>query len=254
MGEIKIAFRGRRALPDGTIRDYGKYGRYEKRENKWIRLKKGYPAFRKVRLELRKHKYIRRKKGKGGKWEYVYKEAKGRSKKIDIKKISIGIKKAIKENPERLKHGYTAKNAFWILEDGSVKKWRGKDIIYKKNVINVHSHSPENYEKEEKNKLQTFSGMDLYALSHMIRRGYGDTTVVISAHGLMDIFKGSERIGEYTKKMCEYERLLTKEVEDKIAKKHKLPLKGRMETIFRMVLREIAKGTNSTYLEKVKWK
>lgn len=52
MGEIKITFRGRKAFPNGTIRDYGKYGQYEKKEGKWIRLKKGYPAFRKTRRKI----------------------------------------------------------------------------------------------------------------------------------------------------------------------------------------------------------
>jgi len=52
MGEIKITFRGRKAFSNGTIRDYGKYGQYEKIEGKWIRLKKGYPALRKARRKI----------------------------------------------------------------------------------------------------------------------------------------------------------------------------------------------------------
>jgi len=196
------------------------------------------------------------RKVKTGEWVQVKKDIKRKDKeKIDIRRISSGIEKAIRERPKRLSHGYTATNAFWILENGDIKQWNVKDVIKReRNLVSVHSHSGESYEKEKKDKLQTFSGGDLWVLRHMIRYGYGDTIVVISAHGLMDIFKGSERIGDYTKKMCEYESLLTKEVVEKIAKKHKLPLKGRMETVFRMVLREIAKGTGSTYMEKVRWK
>jgi len=206
-------------------------------------------------LELRKHKYIKKKRGKGGEWEYIYKELKGKSKKIDIKKINIGIKKAIKEKSRRLTHGYTAINAFWILENGDIEQWNKKGITEReRNLINVHSHSPENYKEYPKSKMQTFSGGDLWALRHMIKYGYGNTIVVISAHGLMDVFKGSEKIGNYTKKMCEYEMLLTRENMDEIAKKYKIPVKGREDKIYRMVLRQIAKDTGSTYLENLKWK
>jgi len=52
---IKLSFRGRKAFPEGTIRDYGKYGKYKKVERKWIRLKNGYPLFRKT-LDYRKMK------------------------------------------------------------------------------------------------------------------------------------------------------------------------------------------------------
>ena len=58
MGEIKITFRGRKAFPNGTIRDYGKYGQYEKKEGKWIRLKKGYPTFRKTRRKINGRRQI----------------------------------------------------------------------------------------------------------------------------------------------------------------------------------------------------
>jgi len=206
-------------------------------------------------LELRKHKYIRKKRGKGGQWEYIYKELKGKSKKIDIKKINTGIRKAIKERPGRLTHGYTVTNSFWILKNGDIKQWNKKGLTEtEKNLINVHSHSAENYKDYPKRKLQTFSGGDLWALRHSVRYGYGDTMVVINAHGLMDIFKGSEKIGRFTKKQCEYERLLTREIMDEIAKKYKIPVKGREDKIYRMVLRQIAKDTGSTYLENLKWK
>ena len=52
---MKIAFRGRTAFPEGTIRNYGKYGRYRKVGKKWIRLKNGYPTFRKT-LDFHKMK------------------------------------------------------------------------------------------------------------------------------------------------------------------------------------------------------
>ncbi len=46
--KTKITFRGRKSFPDGTIRDYGKYGRYQKKGKEWVRLKNGYPTFRKT--------------------------------------------------------------------------------------------------------------------------------------------------------------------------------------------------------------
>src|SRR4030042_5803157 len=36
----------KKSLPEGTVRDYGSYGKYQKQEGKWKRLKKGYPTFR----------------------------------------------------------------------------------------------------------------------------------------------------------------------------------------------------------------
>jgi len=52
---MKVTFRGRKAFPEGTIRDYGKYGRYKKVGKDWIRLKNGYPTFRKT-LDYKKMK------------------------------------------------------------------------------------------------------------------------------------------------------------------------------------------------------
>lgn len=45
---MEITFKGRKSFPDGTVRDYGKYGKYRKVGKQWIRLKKGYPIFRKT--------------------------------------------------------------------------------------------------------------------------------------------------------------------------------------------------------------
>ncbi len=59
---MKIAFRGRKAFSEGTIRDYGKYGRYKKVDNKWVRLKNGYPTFRKT-LDYHKMKNFLTTKG-----------------------------------------------------------------------------------------------------------------------------------------------------------------------------------------------
>ena len=44
----KLSFRGRKAFSEGMIRNYGKYGEYKKINGKWVRLKKGYPVFRKT--------------------------------------------------------------------------------------------------------------------------------------------------------------------------------------------------------------
>ena len=204
-------------------------------------------------LELRKHKYIKKKKGKGGKWEYTYKEFVGKRKGVDVKKISDGIRKAIKENPKRLTHGHTAQNAFWILKDGEVRKFKDRDIMNKKNVINVHSHSPENWKEAKKYKAQSFSGADLYVLNHMIKYGYGNTIVVIDARGIMDIFKGSDKIGKFTKRQCEFDLRLTDKDMNRIAEKYKIPVENR-DKISRLILKEIAKMTGSVYLENVKWK
>jgi len=205
-------------------------------------------------LELRKAKYIRRYKDKTGKWQYIYKDINKKKSKIDIKKIGVGIRKAIKENKGRLSHGYTATNAFWILSNGDIKKFKDKNIMNEKNVISVHSHSPENYEKQKKSELQTFSGGDLYGLAHMIKYNYGNTLVVVNAHGIMDVFKGSNKFGKLKKNVLEYEKQLTRENMNKIAEKHKIPIKGQEDKIYRMVLRELAKVTDSEYLEKVNWK
>ena len=53
--KTQITFRGRKSFPDGTIRDYGKYGRYQKKGKEWVRLKSGYPEFRKT-IEYHKMK------------------------------------------------------------------------------------------------------------------------------------------------------------------------------------------------------
>jgi hypothetical protein len=223
-------------------------------------------------LGLEKSKYLRKYK-KNGKWIYVYQESKDKTravveekrtgvkkektqtaKGIDIKRISNGIKKAIKENPERLKHGYTAKNAFWILETGEVVPFKDKDIMNRRNVINVHSHSPENWEKAPKGNFQSFSGADMVALQHMLKYGYGDTIAVIVAEGQMDIFKGSDKLRHKNKKYLEFERELSPKVMDEIQKKYKMKTKDREINIYRMVLKEIARETGSTYLEKINWK
>lgn len=49
MTENKVTFKKTKAVEIGTIKDYGKYGKYKKQENgDWKRLKKGYPPFRKT--------------------------------------------------------------------------------------------------------------------------------------------------------------------------------------------------------------
>jgi len=47
--KTQITFRGRKAFPEGTVRDYGKYGKYLKQNGEWVRLKNGHPSFRKTR-------------------------------------------------------------------------------------------------------------------------------------------------------------------------------------------------------------
>jgi len=59
---IKLSVRGRKALPEGTVRNYGKYGEYKKVDGKWIRLKNGYPLFRKT-LNYKKMKKFLLMKG-----------------------------------------------------------------------------------------------------------------------------------------------------------------------------------------------
>ena len=49
MIDNKATFKKTKAVPENTIKDYGKYGQYQKqKDGKWKRLKKGYPAFRKT--------------------------------------------------------------------------------------------------------------------------------------------------------------------------------------------------------------
>ena len=59
---IKLSFRGRKAFPEGTMRNYGKYGEYKKVGKAWVRIKNGYPLFRKT-LDYRKMKEFLLMKG-----------------------------------------------------------------------------------------------------------------------------------------------------------------------------------------------
>ena len=59
---MKVTFKGRKAFPDGTIRDYGKYGKYQKQGPQWKRMKNGYPTFRKT-LDYKKMKAFLLTKG-----------------------------------------------------------------------------------------------------------------------------------------------------------------------------------------------
>ena len=49
MSKMKLKFR-KGSYELGAIRDYGVYGKYEKTEEGWKRLRKGYPSFRRTYL------------------------------------------------------------------------------------------------------------------------------------------------------------------------------------------------------------
>lgn len=118
--------------------------------------------------------------------------------------LSEMIKKATLQDAKRLAHGYTKYNAFWIEGNEIYPNNDWKRAMAGKGVISVHSHSPDNYQylddpswkpdvAAEAKKLDPINFADMFALQHMIKYGYGDTLVVISAYGEYEYVRYTER-------------------------------------------------------------
>ena len=118
--------------------------------------------------------------------------------------LSEMIQKATSQDAKRLSHGYTKYNAFWIEGNEIYPNNDWKRAMAGKAVISVHSHSPDNYQylddpswkpevAAEAKRLDPINFADLFALQHMIKYGYGDTLVVISAYGEYEYVRYTER-------------------------------------------------------------
>lgn len=166
--------------------------------------------------------------------------------KINVEFIKKHIQKAVKEDPKRLTHGDTGKTAFWILPSGKILPHsKGFKEAYKVgNVISVHSHSPVNANDPRFKNIpfDTFSGEDLRTLDHMLKYGFGDTSVVISINGYMDILKG----GNWKKKDFKYDKFTGREIE-------KLELEYGKDWRVKL-LTDLAKERGATYKRKKRWK
>ena len=118
--------------------------------------------------------------------------------------LSEMIQKATSQDAKRLAHGYTKYNAFWIEGNEIYPNNDWKRAMAGKAVISVHSHSPDNYQylddpswkpevAAEAKRLDPINFADLFALQHMIKYGYGDTLVVISAYGEYEYVRYTEK-------------------------------------------------------------
>jgi len=99
------------------------------------------------------------------------------------------IQKALQERPERLTHGYTSKNAFWIDAEGNIYQHnKYQDIPQKTNLINVHSHMPDNYKEYPNKRWDTFNASDVHSgLIWTAKQKVGNKTVVITSPNTVDI-------------------------------------------------------------------
>ena len=103
--------------------------------------------------------------------------------------LAENIQKALQERPERLTHGYTSKNAFWIDAEGNIYQHnKYQDIPQKTNLINVHSHMPDNYKEYPNKRWDTFNASDVHSgLIWTAKQKVGNKTVVITSPNTVDI-------------------------------------------------------------------
>lgn len=169
------------------------------------------------------------------------------SEEIDVEFIKKSIQDAVKEDPKRLGHGNTGKTGFWILSTGKVVPYRSgwKEAVKDKNAIAVHSHSSASANQNTKDPFQTFSGEDLKLIPYMQKYDVGDTIVVISSDGYMDILKG----GNWQNKDYRYDADNDEEEKSKSYEKTK-----DSTQYDRDLLKDLAKERGATYLTKLKWK
>lgn len=105
--------------------------------------------------------------------------------------LTAMIQKAVAQDPNRLAHGATRYNAFWIDGNKIIPYNEHDKVINSRGVISVHSHSGSNWRDydEKTDELQPINGGDLAGLSHMVKYGYGDTIALISAYGEMEYIR-----------------------------------------------------------------
>ncbi len=101
-------------------------------------------------------------------------------------RASKGIEKALKERPERIEHGDTNKNGFWIDTEGNIYQYN-KLPKNKTNLISVHSHLGSTDDKDYICD-QTLNGGDIYSFIWAIKNKVGMSIAVItSKKGLFDL-------------------------------------------------------------------
>lgn len=166
------------------------------------------------------------------------------------------IQKAVDEEPKRLTHGNTKYNAFWIDDNSIVPNNEWKKVLLSKNVISVHSHSPENYYAYSitQSPLDPLNFGDLEVLQYMVKNKFGNTIVVFSAYGEFEYVKFTSQSNPSFLKLS---RAKLRKF-DRIPYEYKVKLfedKGWDEkTIAREVLRSFCKEYNLDYKTGLRWK
>lgn len=165
---------------------------------------------------------------------------------FNINHLQTAIQKAIAEKPSRLSHGDTNKNAFWIDGNKIIPHNKYKEVLSSKNVISVHSHSPENYKNynAETDKFEPLNGADLETLQHMVKYGYGATIALISAYGELEYIRFTENSN----------RNFLKLTSSQLRKANELPLEHRGPDMYRKLMKSFCDHYGLEYVTGLRWK
>lgn len=160
--------------------------------------------------------------------------------------LASNIQKAIAEDPQRLSHGHTKYNAFWIDTGKIVPYNEYKKVLKSQNVISVHSHSAEGWKtrNEITEPFEPLNGADLEGLQHMVKYGYGNTLALISAYGQLEYIR-------FTKDSDRRFLALTRK---QLYKAHELPLEHRTTEMYRKLMQSFCEHYRLEYKTGLRWK
>lgn len=183
--------------------------------------------------------------------------------KADHEEVKTGILKAIQEKPNRLTHGATAKNAFFIVGDKiySWDKWSEIPKDLRRQTIDAHSHSPDalggndpTYFQNRKGKEQAHNSSDLTGWFKRFRTGQsGAKSALLYADGTMDVISITERTSSKALKLGEkgLGKAISPSYEEK---KRAWEEKGLTTAEYeRQKLRTWLKENNFHYAEGIRW-
>lgn len=110
---------------------------------------------------------------------------------LSTEQIAQGVREAVKENKERLKHGDTGLNAFFITPRMEIIPWKSRGLLSRTGwSTSVHSHSADNWNyllelTGEVEPPSRFSAVDMQLFRDAITDGTIDTDVLIMGDGRM---------------------------------------------------------------------
>jgi len=180
--------------------------------------------------------------------------------RIDSDKVASMVEKAIEERPSRATHGYTAKNAFFIVDD-EIYAWNDYNKIpegKRSHAIPVHSHGPENWEEFPDLAFNPHNSADVHLWVNDFKKGrMGSASALIMPDGRMEILEilpstKGELFKLGAKKL---ERVLSKSYAERSAywEQHKNDPDWHTYKLEQELLRGFAKEYGLGYLEGVGW-